>query len=258
MTQKLPIVEDWFAIDLADDHGIRRIVEAHVHDDFGGCMWLIEGSDRCLLVETGLGIAPLREFLETVVSKPITAFASVGYYDHAGGLHQFDERLIHKADAHRISQPTRHNTVAEYYLDAAFNATPNKNFNPAAHVMPASEPTRLLSDGDNIDLGDRIFEVVHLPGVTDGASGLFERASGLLFTGEAFVWSDEYIYEGEPADRSKDADLKAFRNSIRRLISLPVTTVYRGHYGRSNAETMKAVGAAYLAGWNSAVQKSDE
>jgi glyoxylase-like metal-dependent hydrolase (beta-lactamase superfamily II) len=47
--------------------------------------------------------------------------------------------------------------------------------------MPASEPTRLLSDGDNIDLGDRIFEVVHLPGVTDGASGLFERASGLLF-----------------------------------------------------------------------------
>ena len=181
------------------NHGIRRIVEAHVHDDFGGCMWLIEGSDRCLLVETGLGIAPLREFLETVVSKPITAFASVGYYDHAGGLHQFDERLIHEADAHRISQPTRHNTVAEYYLDAAFDATPNKNFNSAAHVMPASEPTRLLSDGDNIDLGDRIFEVVHLPGVTDGASGLFERASGLLFTGEAFVWSDEYIYEGEPA-----------------------------------------------------------
>ena len=143
-------------------------------------------------------------------------------------------------------------------MDAAFDATPNKSFNPAAHVMPASEPTRLLSDGDNIDLGDRIFEVVHLPGVTDGASGLFERASGLLFTGEAFVWSDEYIYEGEPANRCKDADLKAFRNSIRRLISLPVTTVYRGHYGRSNAETMKAVGAAYLAGWNSAVQKPDE
>ena len=76
MTQKLPIVEDWFAIDLADDHGIRRIVEAQVHDDFGGCMWLIEGSDRCLLVETGLGIAPLRGFLETVVSKPITASVS--------------------------------------------------------------------------------------------------------------------------------------------------------------------------------------
>ena len=50
MTQQLPIVGDWFAIDLADEYGIRRIVEAHVHDDFGGCMWLIEGRDRCLLI----------------------------------------------------------------------------------------------------------------------------------------------------------------------------------------------------------------
>ena len=107
-------------------------------------MWLIEGINRCLLVETGVSIAPLREFLETVVSKPTTAFASVGYYDHAGDLHQFEERLIHEIDAHRISQPTRHNTVAEYYLDEAFDTTPNKNFNPSAHVMPASEPTRLL------------------------------------------------------------------------------------------------------------------
>ena len=156
MTQQLPIVGDWFAIDLADEHGIRSLVEAHVHDDFGGCMWLIEGSDRCLLVETGLGIAPLREFLETVVSKPITAFASVGYYDHAGGLHQFDERLIHKADAHRISQPTRHNTVAEYYLDAAFDATPNKSFNPAAHVMPASEPKTLQSGVRNSGKAGRL------------------------------------------------------------------------------------------------------
>ena len=124
--------------------------------------------------------------------------------------------------------------------------------------MPGSEPTRLLTDGDQIDLGDRLFEVVHLPGVTDGACGLFERASGLVFTGEAFVWSDEYIYEGEPAERSKDADLGAFRDSIRRLISLPVTAVYRGHYGRSTAETMKAVGVAYLAGWTSAVQQQHE
>ena len=34
MTRQLPIVGDWFVIDLPDEHGIRRIVEAHVHDDF--------------------------------------------------------------------------------------------------------------------------------------------------------------------------------------------------------------------------------
>ena len=57
MTRQLPIVGDWFTIDPADEHGIRRIKETHVQDDFGGCMWLIESSDQCLLVETGVGIA---------------------------------------------------------------------------------------------------------------------------------------------------------------------------------------------------------
>ena len=37
--------------------------------------------------------------------------------------------------------------------------------------MPASQPTRLLEGGDRIDLGDRQFEVLHLPGVTAGACG---------------------------------------------------------------------------------------
>ena len=152
MTKDLPIKEDWFAIEPTDENGVRRIIESHVHEWGGGCMWLIEGSEFCLLVETGIGIAPLREFLETVVSKPIIGFASVGYYDHAGGLHQFDQRLIHKADAHRLFQPTRHNTVADYYLDTAFDAKPYKTFDPTTYVMPSSEPTRLLTDGDTIDL----------------------------------------------------------------------------------------------------------
>ncbi|MGB0505264.1 MAG: MBL fold metallo-hydrolase [Pikeienuella sp.] len=248
MTPKSPIAMDWFTISAPDEYGVRQIEVAHTHDYGGGDMWLIEGTERCLLVETGAGIAPLRRFLETATTKPIIAFASVGYYDHAGGLHQFDERLIHKADAHRVSQPTRHNTVAEYYMGTEPGVKPYDTFDPNRYVMPASEPTRLLADGDTIDLGDRIFEVLHLPGITAGASALFERESGILFTGEAFVWSDRYLYDGEPAERSDDADQVAFRNSLNRLIDLPATAVYRGHYGRSSAAEMKAVAADYLAG----------
>lgn len=247
MADDLSIANDWFSIELEDEYGVRKIIEPYVRDWGGGCMWLIEGSEFCLLVETGIGIAPLRKFLETIVSKPIIAFASVGYYDHAGGLHQFDHRLIHKEDAHRIVKPSRHNTVADYYLDTAFDAKPFKNFNPNTYLMPASEPTRLLYDGDVIDIGNRTFEVLHLPGVTNGASGLYERESGLVFTGEAFVWADGYIYEGEPLDRSNDADLEAFKNSIRRLINLPAKAVYRGHYGRCEAKEMRSVGTTYLS-----------
>ncbi len=246
MQHELSIAEDWFIDEPADELGVRQIRQPHVHEYGGCCIWLVEGSERCLLVEAGVGVAPLRAFVEALTSRPIIAFASLGYYDHAGGLHQFNERLIHQSDAFRVKNPTGHVTVADYYVEDAFSARPYGSFEPAAYRMPASEPTRLLSDGDSIDIGDRVFQVMHSPGVTAGACALFEASSGALFAGEAFVRGADHVYDGEPADRSDDADRAAFCASIKRLARLPSTTVYRGHYGRSEPETMQAVIASYL------------
>jgi glyoxylase-like metal-dependent hydrolase (beta-lactamase superfamily II) len=245
----LPVADDnWFAIEARDENGVRRIREVHVHDYGGGNIWLVEGEDRCLLVETGLGVKSLRQFVETVTDKPVIAFASLGYYDHAGGLHQFDERWIHRADQDRVTAPTRHNTAAERYLGGAFRALPYAGFDPATYVMPASQPTRLLEDGDQIDLGGRQFEVLHLPGVTAGACGLFERATGVFFSGEALIWGDDYVYDGEPPDISDDADRDAFRTSLARIAALPATAVYPGHHDRTDASAMRAAIDGYLAG----------
>ncbi|MEM7242807.1 MAG: hypothetical protein AAF429_11540 [Pseudomonadota bacterium] len=46
--KNLPIAEDWFEIDPPDEFGIRRIRETHTK---GGSIWLVEGEDKCLLVE---------------------------------------------------------------------------------------------------------------------------------------------------------------------------------------------------------------
>jgi len=211
-------------------------------------MWLIEGTEHALLVETGLGVAPLRAFVETNTDKPVIAFASLGYYDHAGGLHQFDERWIHANDAHRIERPYRINTAAQWYLDGAFAALPRAGFDPASHVMSASKPTRLLNDGDVIDLGDRRFRVCHLPGVTSGAIALFEEETGVLFTGETLVWDGYFVYDGEPPERTDDADRQAFRASMRRLLDLPATAVYPAHFGRGDLTEMRRALTGYLAG----------
>ena len=105
--------------------------------------------------------------------------------------------------------------------------------------MPASTPTWLLEEGDRIDLGGRQFDVLHLPGITAGACGLFEQATGVFFSGEAFIWNDGYVYDGEPAEVSDDADREAFRASLTRLADLPATTVYPGHFDPTDVTAMR-------------------
>lgn len=239
----LPVAKTWFEIGPVDEYGVRRVQEPHAN---GGSIWLVEGTKRCLLVDTGIGVAPLKGVLETVTTKPIIAFASVGYYDHAGGLHQFDERLIHQEDAWRIRAPNRQSSVIEFYFDAALRAIPSQDFDPASYDMIACEPTRTLNDGDRIDLGDRYFDVLHLPGITNGTSGLFEPNTGVLFTGEAFVWNGTDVYDGEPATRSEDANRDAFCRSIQRLKKLPASAVYPGHGGRQDGHAMRQRIASYL------------
>ena len=59
MADDLPIANDWFSIELEDEYGVRKIIEPYVRDWGGGCMWVIEGREFCLIVETGIGIGTL-------------------------------------------------------------------------------------------------------------------------------------------------------------------------------------------------------
>jgi glyoxylase-like metal-dependent hydrolase (beta-lactamase superfamily II) len=239
--------DSWYAVQ-EHEHRIALIKEVHVHDFACGNIWLVRGSERALLVDTGTGLGPLRATVASVTDRPVVAFATVGYYDHAGGLHQFDSRLAHRLEADRIANPSARRVVSDRYMTRrAFKNLPER-FDPRAYVMTASKPTRLVEDGDLIDLGDRTLEVVHFPGVTAGCSGLFERETGSLFTGEALSCNGGHLYDGEPSDRSEDADRRAFRDSLRRMLELPVSRVYPGHYAAFDRARLGEIVADYFAG----------
>ena len=70
-------------------------------------------------------------------------------------------------------------------------------------TRPAAPATTLLCDGDVVDLGDRAFEVLHLPGHSPGSIGLWEPATGVLFSGDA-------IYDGPLLDELDGCDIAAY------------------------------------------------
>lgn len=70
-----------------------------------------------------------------------------------------------------------------------------------------------------MDLGDRTFEVLHVPGHTAGSIALWDPAAGLLFTGDTAALDDPLHAEDEDA----------FIASLTRLRELPVELVCAGH-----------------------------
>ena len=245
MTERiLPVSGQWYEAEYLGD-GITWIDERHVNIDTN--IWLVHGGERDLLIDSGLGLGDLRGMVESLTERPVLATATVGYFDHAGGLNQFDERYVHRLEAHRMAAPTPRNTMVEKYFSIRLlDALPFEGFAAENYAVPSSDSTRLLEEGDVIDLGDRTLEVLHLPGITDGSIGLYEAASRSLFLGEAPV-DREPMYDGEPADYTDDADREALRRSLERLLTLEVAKVYPGHLSPYEGRRMTQIIHNYLA-----------
>ena len=132
------------------------------------------------------------------------------------------------------------------YVDAGYDvpdllidAVPPGGLDGTLERRPAPA-TRVLDDGDVLDLGDRSFEVLHLPGHSPGSIGLWEPATGVLFAGDA-------IYDGPLLDELDGCDIADYVATMRRLRELPVTVVHGGHEYSFGRDRLVELCDEYLA-----------
>jgi glyoxylase-like metal-dependent hydrolase (beta-lactamase superfamily II) len=222
------VTVDWFATQRLRE-GVYLIAEPmHVNN------YLIVGSRRAVLFDTGLGIADIRQCVESITDKPVLVLNSHHHFDHVGGNHRFDDIAFHRngLDLHRAG-PLPHwlpkylecvAAVAEQYR--TFEAIDREWFNvlgpemrmrsfpadfdPDAWAVTAVEPTRVLDDGDEIDLGDRVLRVLHTPGHTVDSICLLDEQNRLLFSGDTVDTGPIYVHLAS-------ADVEAFSDTADRL-----------------------------------------
>lgn len=253
------IADRWFDRTSLGD-GIDRLTEPYVHPLIRCNIWFVRGRERSLLVDTGLGVASLKEAVADLCDRPVTAIATHVHYDHVGGFHEFEDRRIHRLEApqmadYREFQALRRDEFPEfaiaaleeagYVLDAEFllDAAPSAAFDPDAYAISSAVPSATLEEGEVLDLGDRHFEVLHLPGHTPGSIGLYERASETVFSGDA-------IYDGPLVDMLPESDIAAYAKTLERLRDLPVRVVHGGHEESFDGERLIEIIDDQLERWN--------
>ena len=95
-----------------------------------------------------------------------------------------------------------------------------------------------------VDLGDRSFEVFHLPGHSPGSIALYERDSEILFAGDV-------VYDGPLAYNEHEAEeMRQYVASMKRLLDLPVRVAHGGHYPSFGRERMRAIIREFLAAFD--------
>ena len=125
-------------------------------------MYIVEGTQRAMLIDTGTKCEALDEVVRKITSKPLDVIITHNHPDHAGNIRYFDEVYMHPLDS-IIKMGTEF-----------------------------SGKYKWLNDGDVFDLGDRKIEVVWTPGHTPGSIVLLDPAINAVYSGDAFgsgqVW----------------------------------------------------------------------
>lgn len=146
-------------------------------------MYLVEGSDKAALIDTGTGIGNLSEYVKQLTNKPITVILTHGHVDHASGAPNFEEIYMNHADdevyKEHIDFEVRKGYVQAQYRD--FGKIVESDYVP----QKSSSVYKELSEGDIFDLGGITLEIYNAAGHTPGQMAVLFKEERMLMTGDA-------------------------------------------------------------------------
>ena len=200
--------------------------------DFGGSignedMYLIEGKDRALLFDTGMGRGDLAAYVKKLTKLPVDVAITHGNRDHFLQVDQFQNSTVYlsELDVTRL---------------------------PPQLVTPKY---KWIKGGDVIDIGGgRKFEVIPVPGHSLGSVLYVDFANKIAITGDA-ISSGSMVYMFAPTCAALDEYLDGLKKLEQRIKTLDGLTLLVGHHYQERTPLNGAAGKQLITDMRIAAEK---
>jgi len=232
--------EEWFSRRELKDRLIAW-TEPFINEYLRANMYFVRGRDVDLVVDTGMGVRRFSEVVPVRPGKPLLALATHIHVDHVGSLHEFADRAGPAYSAADFAVMPDAVTYASSFAALAepVSRLPSPDWKVEAYTVAPAPLTRTLSEGDALDLGDRRFRVLHLPGHSPDSIALLDEHDGTFLSGDA-------IYDDQLIDDLPDSDHSSYRATMARILELPVRIAYGGHGEPFDARRLREIARAYI------------
>ena len=154
-------------------------------EDGGVRFFLLTGTEKALLIDSGMTIHNAKEIAESLTTLPISLLNTHADRDHIGSNEQFERFYMHPAEEPLYRRSGKPGTIV---------------------------PVR---EGDTIDLGDRELEIIELPGHTPGSIAVLDAKNRILISGDPIQRHGRIFMFG--AHRNMDAYIESLTRLAQRI-----------------------------------------
>lgn len=203
-----------------------------IDDWFTASCYLVEGRDKALLIDTGLGEGDLAGLVSTLTPLPVEVAVTHTHGDHMHWIDKFQRVYLHKEDIPLVKEAP-------------------ENYPGALSVPGASLPELVpIEEGTKLDLGGGVeVEVWELPGHTPHSVVFADHFHRCFFTGDA-IGSGYIVLLICPESQAKELVAQYRKDLERFLPRLPQIQQYAwlgGHGIQENGCNLRHQ-QDYLAG----------
>jgi glyoxylase-like metal-dependent hydrolase (beta-lactamase superfamily II) len=195
-------------------------------------MFLFDGGDQQLLVDCGIGIGNIKQFLGTQGFLNIQVYITHAHFDHIGGLRYFkpDEIILSEKVYYAIKNSKMY--AVEYLNQKDLSDIDLGKLTKDIRAI-ATIPFVPYLDS-TIVVGNFTFQILYLPGHSNDSYCLYEQQNSLLLSGDL-------LYNGQRYDALMTSDKKHYLHSLNAIQAMEFKYCLPGHTQILTEENTKKI-----------------